>query len=210
MPFRISHHGSDPTESSRPLRVVAEILSGTAARPSLAVAGGSAVRLIGLADLIDGRVAEGSDGVTWVELPPPLLTRHALRLGDVLVAARGSLPKVAWVTHSVGPAVATSNLLVVRARLGIRPGVLLAYLRSEAGVAAIRGISRSTSDQLSITARDLGDIEVPVPPVAEQASIHALVEASEIAYAAALTAAAQRRVAIQAIALNMLRNTTIN
>jgi restriction endonuclease S subunit len=86
----------------------------------------------------------------------------------------------------------------------------LAYLRSEAGVAAIRGISRSTSDQLSITARDLGDIEVPVPPLAEQASIHALVDASEIAYAAALTAAAQRRVAIQAIALNMLHNTTTN
>jgi len=174
------------------------------------VAGGSAVRLIGLTDLIDGRVSEGSDGVTWVELPPPLLTRHALQLGDVLVAARGSLPKVAWVTNSVGPAVATSNLLVVRARPGIRPGVLLAYLRSDAGVADIRGISRSTSDQLSITARDLGDIEVPVPPAAEQASIHALVEASEIAYAAALTAAAQRRMAVQAIALNMLHNSTTN
>jgi hypothetical protein len=190
-----------------PLGRVADIFPGLAPRAALDDAPRQGVRIIGLADLADGQVQRAGTASAWAEVPPEALARHALQLGDVLLAARGSQPKAAWVSEADLPAVASANLLVVRARPGMRPGMLFAYLASEPGLAMARALSRSATDQLSIAARDLATLELPVPPRAAQDTIHDLIEASERAYSAALQAAAGRRAAARAIALDMLRQT---
>lgn len=199
--------GLSSSEPITTLGRVADIFPGLATRTAPNAGGQRGVRLIGLADLADGQVQPPGSASASVELPQDALARHALQPGDVLLAARGSQPKAAWVAETILPAVASANLLVVRARPGTRPGVLFAYLASEPGLAMARALSRSATDQLSIAARDLATLELPAPPRAAQDAIHDLIEASERAYAAALEAAAGRRAAARAIALDMLRHT---
>ena len=203
---RSVHSPSPPPTTS--LGRVAEIFAGLATR--VAADGArppNAIRIIGLADLADGQVQPPGAASAWAELPPEMMARHALQPGDVLLAARGSQPKAAWVPEAVLPAVASANLLVVRPRPGTRPGVVFAYLASEQGLAMVRALSRSATDQLSIAARDLATLDLPAPPRAAQDTIHDLIEASERAYSAALEAAVGRRAAARAIALDLLRNT---
>lgn len=199
--------GTTPPQSTTPLGRVADISSGLATRAAADGGHQPSIRIIGLADLADGQVHPPGAASAWAELPPETLARHALQSGDVLLAARGSQPKAAWVAEADLPAIASANLLVVRARPGMRPGVLFAYLASEPGLAMARALSRSATDQLSIAARDLATLELPAPQRAAQDTIHDLIEASERAYSAALDAAAGRRAAARAIALDMLRNT---
>ncbi len=190
---------------SRALGVVADIFAGPAAKPSVGDRPTDATRVIGVADMVDGRIAPEAGGSSWADLSGGLLDRHALRPSDVLVAARGSAPKVAWVGEGDLPAVASANILVVRARPNLRPGIVFAFLRSEIALSFIRGLSRSTRDQLSITARDLAAVEIPILPADMQEKIDAIVEAGEAAYAEALATAAARREIAHAIAINTLR-----
>lgn len=191
------------------MSAVADVAAGFPVRSTGRPDGARRLRLLGLADLAEDRVREATSSADWVDLDEKDQARFALRQGDVLVAARGSQPKVALVTADVLPAVASANLLVVRPQRRQMAGVVFAYLRSPGGLALVAGLSRSTAGQLSISARDIASLEVPVPPIHVQAQVTDLVEAGEVGYAAALAAAAERRAAVHAVALNLIRNTSL-
>jgi len=120
--------------------------------------------------------------------------RFSVLPGDVLVTARGSRFQVALVPLSLEGALATSDLLIVRPRPRQLLGeVLLAYLRSQPGRAALQGVIVASTATSLLTVGALGGVTVPVPSMEEQARLACLLRSTESGYRAATRAATLRR-----------------
>ena len=121
--------------------------------------------------------------------------RHLLRPFDVLVTARTGSVQVALVPPDVSRTVAGITLLVVRAK---EPDTgmghwLWYYLTSACGREELAKRMTVSATLKSLSARSLGEIEVPVPPLHALDAVARLVEASEAAYTSAVEAARVRR-----------------
>ncbi len=127
---------------------------------------------------------------------PVRLASYATQDGDVVIAARGTQLKVAVVAGDVAGAILGATLIGVRPGNEIQPEVILAYLRSTAGQAALMSRLRSATGQVALTARDVGEIEIPLPSAEVQQVIVKLVRAAgEYAAACRDAVALRERVA---------------
>ena len=121
--------------------------------------------------------------------------RHLLRPFDVLVTARAASTHVALVPPGVSLTVAGVTMLVVRPKqrdLGMGHWLWL-FLTSIHGRVQLSKRLNVNATVISLSARNLGEIEVPLPPQRELDAVVRLVEASEAAYTASLEAARLRR-----------------
>ena len=121
--------------------------------------------------------------------------RHLLRPFDVLVTSRSGLAQVTLVPPDVSRTVAGVTLLVVRPNspeLGMGHW-LWYYLTSAHGRAQLAKRMTVTATLKSLSARSLGEIEVPVPSAHDLDAVARLVEASESAYVRSVEAARIRR-----------------
>ena len=121
--------------------------------------------------------------------------RHLLRPFDVLVTARSRSVQSALVPPEVSRTVAGVTLLVVTPH---DPGsgmghYLWYYLTSSFGRVQLAKRTTPGVTLTSLSARNLGEVPVPVPKARTLDRLAELVEASEAAYASALEAAIQRR-----------------
>ena len=121
--------------------------------------------------------------------------RHLLRPFDVLVTARTGSVQVALVPPEVSRTVAGVTLLVVRPKhLESGMGHWLWYcLTSSNGRAQLAKRMTVSATLRSLSARSLGEVQVPVPSPRDLDTVARLVEASEAAYASAVEAARLRR-----------------
>ena len=136
------------------------------------------------------------DGLREVGLVHDVRTeRHLLRPFDVLVTARTGSVQIALVPPEVSRTVAGVTLLVVRAKQpesGI--GHWLWYcLTSSNGRAQLAKRMTVSATLKSLSARNLGEVQVPMPSPRDLDTVARLVEASEAAYASAVEAARLRR-----------------
>ena len=153
-----------------------------------------ALRLVESRDVRDGWLGLtglrefGAARSAWTE-------RHLLRPFDVLVTARSSSIETALVPPEVTRTVAGVTLLVVRSGdQDVGMGHYLWYfLTSGHGRTQLARRVTTTTTIASLSARDLGEIEFPLPSPRELDAIAELVEASETAYASAVEAAQLRR-----------------
>ena len=121
--------------------------------------------------------------------------RHLLRPFDLLLTARSGSVQVALVPPNVSRTVAGVTLLVVRPEnpeLGMGHW-LWYYLTSAHGRAQLARRMTVTATLKSLSARSLGEINVPMPPARDLDFVARLVEASEAAYAQSVRAARLRR-----------------
>ncbi len=121
--------------------------------------------------------------------------RHLLRPFDVLVTARAWARQAALVPPTVSRTVAGVTLLVVRPKhpeWGM--GHFLWYFLTSAfgRVELAKQITTSTTIN-SLSARSLGEVNVPVPSEHDLERIVQFVNTSEVAYTAAIAAARLRR-----------------
>ena len=121
--------------------------------------------------------------------------RHLLRPFDVLVTARAGSVQSALVPPAVSRTVASVTLLVVRPKepeSGM--GHYLWYFLTSAFGRSQIGKRMTTSATLTaLSAKNLAEVEIPVPSERELDLIARLVEASETAYESAVEAARLRR-----------------
>ena len=130
-------------------------------------------------------------GVAWSHRSE----RHLLRPFDVLVTARAGSVQAALVPPQVSRTVAGVTLLVVRAKeptIGMSHW-LWYFLTSTLGRAEMTKRLAVSSTMKALSARSLGEIEVPVPPRSDLEQIARLVEASEEAFTSTVHAANLRR-----------------
>ncbi len=178
---------------------VASVTQGlvTSGRGAGVRAGDWELTLIESNDIEDDRLQPGSRTVSVDR--SPRTERHLLRPHDVLVTARSQAVKVALVPPWVTRSVASSTLLIIRpvereAGLG---QYLWYYLTSAQGRSAIEGQLTSSQTVASLSAKNLGAVEVQVPSRARLNAIAELVDESERAYEAAVRAARLRRESIR-------------
>ena len=121
--------------------------------------------------------------------------RHLLRPFDVLVTSRAGSVRVALVPPGVSRTVASATLLVARSP---RPETgmghwLWYFLASSHGKAQVaRRLTTGTAITF-LSARNLREVEVPVPSPYELDALARIVEASEASHAATMRAARLRR-----------------
>ena len=136
------------------------------------------------------------NGLREIEVASGVRTeRHLLRPFDVLVTARAGAVQTALVPPGVSRTVAGVTLLVVRPKQP-ESGMghwLWYFLTSAHGRAQLARRMTVSATIKSLSARNLGEVAVPVPSPRELDVVVELVEASEAAYAAALEAARLRR-----------------
>ncbi len=120
--------------------------------------------------------------------------RYLLRHGDLLVTARSTSARMALVPLEASRAVADASLLIVRSLDPLLPlgPYLWWYFTSYAGRTQVEARMVGATI-LSLPARSLMEIELPLPAEPQLELIAGLVVASEQAYAAALGAATLRR-----------------
>lgn len=131
--------------------------------------------IINVRDLVDGEIVSSDlDTVVVEELGK--IQRYMVQINDVLITTRGTLLKSAVVPQELVGSIISSNLSVIRlsADAPITPILLQAYLESSVGQQNVFSRSRATSLQLTLTSRDVGEIEVPVLNRAKQRSLEAL------------------------------------
>lgn len=158
---------------------------------------------ISVRDLRDGHVATDALETVSVDMPGKL-DRYLVEPGDLLVACRGTIPKVAIAPPELSGVILTSTLIGVRLDSRLLPEVLFVYLRSTPGQRALLSRVRSGTQQIALTPRDLAALEVPLPPVDVQRRIADLVRAAEDQYAAAEVAARLRRDIVCEVALEVI------
>ena len=148
------------------------------------------------------------DGLREVEAARSTsVERHLLRPYDLLITARSDSHQVAIVPPEVNRTVAGVTLLVIRPRDPVT-GIahwLFYYLASAPGRREVARRKLTSSSIRFLSAKEIGEIEVPVPSRGELDAIAQLVEQSEAAHSAAMEAARLRREAIRdAIVQNII------
>ena len=140
------------------------------------------------------------DGLREIGVVRGLRTeRHLLRPYDVLVTARAGSVQVVLVPPDVSRTVAGITMLVVRPKAP-ESGMghwLWYYLTSAHGRAQLAKRITVSATLKSLSARNLGEVEVPVPSARDLDTVARLVEASESAYTSAVEAARLRRDALR-------------
>ncbi|OFV83561.1 MAG: hypothetical protein A2W26_09180 [Acidobacteria bacterium RBG_16_64_8] len=142
---------------------------------------------------------------TPISIPLSDLTeKHLLEPYDVLVTGKSTSAKAAYVTPSIGRAVANSTLLVVRPSdkdIGL---FVWWYLTSPEGRAQVEARMVASATLSSLPPSALANLEVPLPNGSRLRKFAELIEESERAYSAAREAAELRRSAVRAALIGKL------
>jgi len=149
--------------------------------------------VIGIRDLRDSAVAP-LDALELVEFPASSkVAAYEVREDDVLLSGRGTLLKFSLVGGETKGAIASGNIIIVRPGPGVVGRALFALLSSDVFRPKIEVLRRGATTLLSLSPKDLGKLEINLPPLGEQQKIAALVKDAQIAHRAALEAAEIRR-----------------
>lgn len=95
------------------------------------------------------------------------VARYALDEDDVLVTSRGTTIKTAVFEAQNRTCIPSANINVIRPKKGMRGAFLKLFLESPVGLKMLKGLQRGTT-VVNINYKDLEDLEVPYPPLAEQ------------------------------------------
>lgn len=154
---------------------------------------GAQMPVIGVRDLQDGAVAPAAALDTIGFANPDRAEGYAVKIDDVLVTGRGTLLKFGLVGIETAGAIASGNIIVVRAKPAAVGGALLAILSSDAFRSQVELLRRGATTLLSLSPKDLANLEIALPPLAEQHRISSLLHEAQSAYRTALDAAEMRR-----------------
>ncbi|WP_404440058.1 restriction endonuclease subunit S [Stutzerimonas chloritidismutans] len=107
-----------------------------------------------------------------------LLSNGKVQYGDILFCLRGSLGKFAVVDSSVPKGAIASSLVIIRPDKSICENYLKNYLRS---TLCAREISRfeNGAAQPNLSAKDLREFEIPLPPLPEQKRIATILDKAD-------------------------------
>lgn len=141
---------------------------------------------------------------------PAAVETYRLEAGDVLWVRTGAMGQTAIVRHSESGWLPHTNLLRLRVKTaaGLNPAYLLAYLSQGAVLARIRDRSVQ-SVTTSLSTATLSDIEIPLPPLADQQRILCALQSIDEQTAAIEQRLSAARAARTALARHLTDGTVI-
>jgi Type I restriction modification DNA specificity domain len=180
-----------------PLGEVAdEVFLGLSLTRRLSQSAGDLYPVLSVGDLADGQVTPSAA----LQQKRLVLTsaderRYRLRADDILVAAKGTVLKVARAGEDSLGAIVSATLIIVRTSRSSMSSIIFAAAQSKEFTRQLAGYARSSTSTLSWTPQDVEKVTVPVPPVEVQQRIARLITATDEYYRLAREAAHLRRVA---------------
>jgi len=131
--------------------------------------------------------------LTEVDLGGKDVDRYRVVAGDVLVSARSTSLRTAVVPKGLEGVIINATVLGIRCSEALEPRLLVAYLESSEGRAALEAVAQSATAQMNVTVAGISKILVPIPPKDLQRRYAAILESADEAYDAAVRAAEIRR-----------------
>ncbi|MCP8938522.1 restriction endonuclease subunit S [Alsobacter sp. SYSU M60028] len=160
---------------------------------------GEKLPVIGVRHLQDAGVAAIAELDSVGFASPSRALANAVHVDDVLLTGRGTVLKFGLVGPESDGAIASGNIIVVRPGPGVVGGALFALLASDTYRPKIEVLRRGATTLLSLSPKDIKNLEVTLPPIEEQHRIAALAIEAQAAYRAALEAAEIRRSLARAV-----------
>lgn len=157
--------------------------------------------------LQDGRIEPNS--IFWLtDGKSPVADRYRVAVGDLLVPARSTSFQAAIVLPALDGAAFNATLIRIRPKpASISVELLQAFFHHPQGQAAIEAISQSGTHQMNITVRALSHLGIPMPPIEQQRSLVASLDAARIAYDRGVAAAERRRTIARDVVVRAMRGT---
>jgi hypothetical protein len=152
---------------------------------------GATHALVGVGNIQEGRLA--MDSPRWLRITDRRRSvGYEVRAGDLVIAARGTVIKMAVVPPYRKPLIISGNVVAVRTGDKYDSTCLRVFLEGPAGMRLLEGRMR-TSYVTVISPRDLLNLPVPVLALSEQRRIAVAVVKAETRARAAVARALQRR-----------------
>lgn len=156
---------------------VADVFVGTATMRKEGI-DAQEVRVLQVGDLDDRTgVAKPLKDLNMMSLPDKSgLDRYRVQPGDVVVSCKGTLLKTGLIEESTAGAIASANLVVVRARGDVSPKTLYLVLRSEGAKRKLKGLQKVGATIASLSYKDIQTLEFKLPSHHTQVEIASLLD----------------------------------
>lgn len=160
---------------------------------------GEKLPVIGVRHLQDAGVSPVSELDLIGFASPSRALANAVKVNDVLLTGRGTVLKFGLVGPETEGAIASGNIIVVRPGPDAVGGALFALLSSDAFRPKIEVLRRGATTLLSLSAKDIKNLEINLPPLDVQHRIAAFAIEAQTAYRTAILAAEIRRTLARAV-----------
>lgn len=193
------------TPQTTPLRTLAKLQAGMPTTGE-SFAGGGGTPVITVRAMHKGCINDGEVRSLNPEASDGIDERYRLQADDLLIPARSTSVQTALVPQHLDGAVFNATLIRIRCnRDQVAPALLKAYLDHPDGRAQVEGVSQSGTHQMNVTVTALGEIEIPIPPITQQATLVATLNQADRAYTTSIEAARRRRILSQDIIVRKMR-----
>jgi type I restriction enzyme M protein len=111
------------------------------------------------------------DSLDKISLDERKIATYILEEGDIILPARGTAVRTAVFRKQPYTCIASSNLIVIRPNSELLNSIYLKiFIDSPIGKKLVTGMQQGLST-MNISYKDLGNIEIPLPPIEKQQSI---------------------------------------
>ncbi|ODA09214.1 restriction endonuclease subunit S [Paenibacillus peoriae] len=145
------------------LRDVADIFRGKSVLKQDLRAGN--IKVLNISNIEDGEVR--TDQLETINEEERKIKRYEILPGDLVMACRGTVNKLAVFPETEGTVIASANIIVIRFKESISSGYAKIFLESPVGTTLIQSFQRGTT-VLNLNPSDVGEIELPLLPHNEQ------------------------------------------
>lgn len=123
---------------------------------------------------------------------------------DIIITCRGTQLKIAVVPDNLPKAIITSNLIDIRLTNELLPVYLAAYLKTKEGQKALLANIASSTMQLVLNVSIVGELNIPIPPLAVQEKIVNFISIAEEQYRLSIESANLRKTVTHQIITEMI------
>lgn len=145
------------------LRDVADIFRGKSVLKQDLRAGN--IKVLNISNIEDGDVK--LDQLETIDEEERKVKRYEILPGDLVMACRGTVNKLAILPETEGIIIASANIIVIRFKASIISGFAKIFLESPVGMTLIQSFQRGTT-VMNLNPSDVGEIELPLLSLDEQ------------------------------------------
>lgn len=145
------------------LRDVADIFRGKSILKQDLRAGN--IKVLNISNIEDGDVK--LDKLETMDEEERKIKRYEILPGDLVMACRGTVNKLAIFPEAESTVIASANIIVIRFRASMISGFARIFLESPVGMTLIQSFQRGTT-VMNLNPSDVGGIELPLLPLDEQ------------------------------------------
>jgi hypothetical protein len=145
------------------LREIADIFRGKSILKQDLRAG--KIRVLNISNIEDGDVR--LELLETVDEDERKVKRYEILPGDLVMACRGTVNKLAIFPESEGTVIASANIIVIRFKSVILSGFAKIFLESPVGTSLIQSFQRGTT-VMNLNPSDVAEIEIPLLSIKEQ------------------------------------------